>query len=144
MAVGLIFTGHSQCQTTTNHDHELAELPTIFGLEPGTLRLGREELTQVKTDPSEGGSNIVGDKFAGYDLFAKLGCGVCHSPNGINSKAPNPLSGVGTYSESFIRESIVNPTAYVRNGSTSLMPAFNSLTEEQIADLIAYVRAQFQ
>ena len=144
LVVGLAFAGHSQCQTNTDHDYEFKKLPTIAGLQSGNAKSTLSELTQAKAGQPTVGSGTVGDKLAGYELFAKLGCGVCHSTNLTSSEAPNSLSGAGGYSDSFIRESIINPKAYVRNGSTSLMPAFNSLSEKQIADLIAYIRVQFQ
>ena len=143
LAVGLIFTGHSQCQTTGDHDHEFTKLPTIAGLQSGNAKSTLSELTLAKARQPTIGSDTVGDKLAGYELFGELGCGTCHSTNLTSLEAPNSLSGASDYSDSFIRESIVSPKAYVRDGSTSLMPAFNDLSEKQIADLIAYIRAQF-
>jgi cytochrome c oxidase subunit 2 len=44
--------------------------------------------------------------------------------------------------ESYIRESIVNPQAKVVNGFQPIMPTFQGLvTEEQLLQLIAYVRS---
>ena len=144
LAVGLLFTGHSQCQTTADHEHEFTKLPTIAGLQSGSAKSMLSELTLANADQPTIDSAAVGDKFAGYELFVKLGCWVCHSTNPTSLEAPNSLSGASDYSDSFIRESIVSPKAYVRDGSTSLMPAFNDLSEKQIADLIAYIRAQFE
>ena len=136
--------GHSQCQTNANHDYEFTKLSTIVGLQSGNAKSTLSELTLAKAGQPTVGSDTVGDKLAGYELFGELGCGTCHSTNLTSLEAPNSLSGADGYSDSFIRESIVNPGAYVRNGSISLMPAFNKLSEKQIADLIAYIRSQFQ
>ncbi|HYJ55448.1 MAG TPA: hypothetical protein VEX40_08025, partial [Mycobacterium sp.] len=54
------------------------------------------------------------------------------------------LQGGGTavFDETFIRESIVNPQAKVAAGFQPIMPTFQGLvTEEQLLQLIAYVRS---
>lgn len=40
-----------------------------------------------------------------------------------------------------IHESIVNPNAKIVKGYLPAMPPFNHLTEQQIADLIAYIES---
>ena len=50
--------------------------------------------------------------------------------------------GTAVVDESFIRESIVNPQAKVVAGFQPIMPTFQGLvTEEQLLQLIAYVRS---
>jgi cytochrome c oxidase subunit 2 len=47
--------------------------------------------------------------------------------------------------EAYIRESILNPTAKLVNGFQPIMPTFQGLiTEEQLLQLIAYIRSLSQ
>jgi cytochrome c oxidase subunit 2 len=89
---------------------------------------------------------------AGGKLFESQGCIACHREG---SPIPAPLlknvfgstvtlqSGATVIAdESYIRESIVNPQAKVVAGFQPLMPTFQGLvTEEQVLQLIAYVRS---
>jgi cytochrome c oxidase subunit 2 len=89
---------------------------------------------------------------AGAKLFQDLTCITCHlsSSQGRGPTLTNifghevTLEGGGkaTVDESYIRESILNPQAKVVNGFAPLMPTFQGLvTEEQLLQLIAYVRS---
>jgi cytochrome c oxidase subunit II len=89
---------------------------------------------------------------AGEKLFNELACNTCHTPgpqsrgpalNGIYGKSIE-LQGGGkvTVDDPYIRESIVNPQAKVVAGYQPIMPTFQGLvTEEQLLQLLAYVRA---
>ena len=47
-----------------------------------------------------------------------------------------------TFDESYIRESIITPNAKIVAGYSPLMPTFRGqVTEEQIIDLIAYIKS---
>jgi len=97
--------------------------------------------------PSTDTPAIVGEK-----LFTSLACITCHRDD---AAAPAPqLKGVFghpvqlqggltiTADETYIRESIVNPQAKIVNGFPPIMPTFQGLvTEEQLLQLIAYVRS---
>jgi cytochrome c oxidase subunit II len=102
-----------------------------------------------------GGSNTTSPIAAGEKLFNDLACVTCHLSNGtgrgpvlngIFGKSVQ-LQGGGTVTvdESYVRESIVNPQAKIVNGFQPIMPTFQGLvTEEQLLQLIAYVRSLSQ
>ena len=92
---------------------------------------------------------------AGAKLFQGLVCNTCHMGDtqgrgpvltGVYGK-PVQLQGGGTViaDDAYIRESIVNPQAKVVAGFLPVMPTFQGLvTEEQLLQLIAYVRSLSQ
>jgi cytochrome c oxidase subunit 2 len=79
-------------------------------------------------------------------------CNSCHTP-GPQQRGPVlaglfgkqvELQGGGTVTvdEAYLRESIVNPQAKIVAGFQPIMPTFQGLvTEEQLLQLIAYVRS---
>ena len=88
---------------------------------------------------------------AGEKLYLQDGCGSCHLADGTG---PGP-SLLGVYSQpvklttgetvtaddAYTRESILAPRAKIVMGYAPIMPTFQGqLTEEQISDLIAYIR----
>jgi cytochrome c oxidase subunit 2 len=88
----------------------------------------------------------------GESLFQQLGCATCHR-NDTQGRGPN-LAGLfgkrvalsdGTTvvaDESYIRESILVPTAKIVGGFKPIMPPFQGLvTEEQLNALVAYVKS---
>jgi cytochrome c oxidase subunit 2 len=89
---------------------------------------------------------------AGEKLFQDLVCISCHRDD-AQARAPQlkglfghtvRLQGGATVvaDEAYIRESIVNPQAKVVDGFQPIMPTFQGLvTEEQLLQLIAYVRS---
>lgn len=71
----------------------------------------------------------------GLQLFNTVGCTACHSIDGVGGDAGPDLSDVGsTHSPDELREHILTP-------ESPNMPAFDQLTEEQLADLIAFLQA---
>ena len=79
--------------------------------------------------PSGGGGG--GGNAAGKAAFAKGGCGGCHTfgPAGSTGTTGPDLGKLATYAqragkplESFVRESIVSPSAYVEKGFPNVMP----------------------
>jgi cytochrome c oxidase subunit 2 len=92
---------------------------------------------------------------AGEKLFQDLACNTCHM-TGSQGRGPiltnlfgNPVQLQGGVTvvadEAYIRESIVNPQAKIVAGFQPLMPTFQGLvTEEQLLQLIAYVRSLSQ
>jgi cytochrome c oxidase subunit II len=115
----------------------------------------------IAMDPTEyqawlgGGPATTSPVAAGEKLFTDLACNTCHMPNGqgrgpvlqgIFGKSV-ALQGGGsvTVDEAYVRESIVNPQAKVVAGFQPIMPTFQGLvTEEQLMQLIAYVRSLSQ
>jgi cytochrome c oxidase subunit 2 len=99
-----------------------------------------------------GGPATASPVAAGEKLFSDLACNTCHQQGpqsrgpaleGVYGK-PVELQGGGTVTadDAYIRESIVNPQAKVVNGFQPIMPTFQGLvTEEQLLQLIAYVRS---
>jgi cytochrome c oxidase subunit 2 len=89
---------------------------------------------------------------AGAKLFTALNCVSCHQA-GATQRCPHlegqfgktvVLQGGGTavFDESYIRESIISPNAKIVAGYSPLMPTFRGqVTEEQIIDLIAYIKS---
>ncbi|MEO6196432.1 MAG: cytochrome c oxidase subunit II [Thermoanaerobaculia bacterium] len=98
-----------------------------------------------------GGKSMVA---SGADLFTSLACVSCHRASpGINQRGPN-LEGVYnsqvkladgrtvTADDNYVRESILNPFAKMVAGYDPVMPTFQGqVTEEQLTQLIAYVRS---
>ena len=92
---------------------------------------------------------------AGAKLFQDLVCNTCHMGDtqgrgpvltGVYGK-PVQLQGGGTViaDDAYLRESIVNPQAKIVAGFQPVMPTFQGLvTEEQLLQLIAYVRSLSQ
>jgi cytochrome c oxidase subunit 2 len=91
---------------------------------------------------------------SGADLFTSLACVTCHRPSpGVTQRGPN-LEGVYnsqvkladgrtvTADDNYVREAILNPFAKVVAGYDPVMPTFQGqVTEEQLTQLIAYVRS---
>lgn len=89
---------------------------------------------------------------AGRELFQRLGCSGCHSPNSL-VRAP-PLEGVygrpvplqsGAViiaDEGYIRDSILLPQKDVVAGYVPVMPSFQGrVSEEELMQIIAYLRS---
>jgi cytochrome c oxidase subunit 2 len=87
----------------------------------------------------------------GQALVAANGCAACHSINGATGIGPTwfqlagsqvPLSGGTTVpaDDAYLTESILMPQAKIVAGfENQLMPAY-SFTEEQVADIVAYIK----
>jgi cytochrome c oxidase subunit II len=88
----------------------------------------------------------------GEKLFSELNCADCHA-TGARQRCPQ-LGGLygsdvllddgskAKFDESYIRESIINPNAKVVKGYPPVMPTYRGqVSEEQILDLIAYIRS---
>jgi cytochrome c oxidase subunit 2 len=99
-----------------------------------------------------GGNPSDSPAAAGAKLFQDLACVSCHRSDGqgqgpqlagLFGHSVKLQNGMGvTADEAYIRESIVNPQAKVVAGFQPIMPTFQGLvTEEQLLQLIAYVRS---
>ena len=96
-------------------------------------------------------SNILvtaGDPVHGESLFVSQACSGCHRTDsetltgpGMSSIAERaaerkpPLS-----AEEYMAESILDPGAFVVEGFDPLMPSIVGLTDQDVADLIAYLK----
>jgi len=92
---------------------------------------------------------------AGAKLFQDLVCNTCHTGDtqgrgptltGVYGKPVQLLGGATVIADdAYLRESIVNPQAKIVAGFQPVMPTFQGLvTEEQLLQLIAYVRSLSQ
>ena len=103
-----------------------------------------------------GGGATTSPVAAGEKLFNEvLACAACHqsTPQGrgpvlagiFGQTVQLQGGGTATVDEAYLRESIVNPQAKVHVGYQPIMPTFQGLvTEEQLLQLIAYVRSLSQ
>lgn len=91
----------------------------------------------------------------GQKVFAESGCSGCHTIEGLSTGVVGPnLTQIGATAttridgvaaEDYIRQSILDPNAYVvESFAADLMPKDfgTKLTEEQIADLVAFLASQ--
>ena len=111
-------------------------------------------------DGDGGGEGAVGDPTRGKVVFAQQGCGNCHTFAAAGSSkntGPNLDEVARRYDAAFIRESIVDPAAYLEKGVSgsiggdasyrNIMLPFgpnpvteaNRLTEQQLADLVGFL-----
>jgi cytochrome c oxidase subunit 2 len=91
-----------------------------------------------------------GDPAAGKKLYLSNGCGGCHTfkPAGTNGKVGPDLDNLAADAQKanqgpldqYVAESIKNPDSYVVPGFTAgVMPSFSSLSDQQVADLVAFL-----
>lgn len=90
---------------------------------------------------------VTGDAAQGEALFASLGCVGCHSLDGTPGAGPS-LAGVagrvgntvaGQSAADYLHQAIVEPNAYVLEGYSPIMPAYDTLSESDLASLVAYL-----
>lgn len=89
-----------------------------------------------------------GNPQAGKQVLTSSGCGGCHTfkPAGTTGttgpdldKLPDYAEKAGQPLDEFVRESIVNPAAYVEEGyPEGVMPAWSG-NEQDLADLVAFL-----
>jgi nitric oxide reductase subunit C len=102
------------------------------------------------TTSAAGGADVAQGKTV-FDQVASPPCSSCHSIEpGVTLVGPS-LAGIGTSAatiepgksaEAFLRESIVDPNAYVPDGfAANVMPSNygSQLSKQQIDDLVAYL-----
>jgi len=89
---------------------------------------------------------------AGEKLFSRFDCVNCHAAD-ARQRGPTLEGAYGhpvrlqtgqtvLFDDNYIRESILNPMAQVTEGFRPIMPTFQGqLTEEQIMELIAYIKS---
>ena len=86
----------------------------------------------------------------GKAVFVSQGCGACHTLQAAKStgkvgpdldKLPQYAQTAGTPLEQFVRESIVDPEAYVEKGfpPNVMPPTFKSLPKDQLDALVKYL-----
>jgi mono/diheme cytochrome c family protein len=78
------------------------------------------------------------DQLAGAILFRQQDCAHCHGPEGIGGKKAPPLTNLH-------KNSVWTPekiTHQIMNGGLKMPPFGDSLTDPQIAQLVAYLTAK--
>ena len=101
---------------------------------------------------TERGARRMSMAEAGQQAFQDLGCASCHA-DGDNGRGPSLIGLSGSTIElpdgstriadaSYLRQSILQPAAVVRDGWDPVMPSYQGqLTEDRILELIAYINA---
>ena len=89
-----------------------------------------------------------GDAGNGEALHTSLGCAACHSAGddvivGPGWKGLYARAGERTEldAEEYLAQSITKPSKFIVEGFTNVMPAFDYLSDQELADLIAFVEA---
>ncbi len=89
----------------------------------------------------------AGDAAQGEALFASLGCIGCHSLDGPSGAGPS-VAGIagragstvdGLSAEEYLHQAIVEPAAFVVEGFGPIMPPYDTLSESDVAALVAYL-----
>jgi cytochrome c551/c552 len=116
----------------------------------GTVPKQPTTSTTTATTTTSGGGSTSGGGGSGKAVFASNGCGSCHTfkPAGTKAtigpdldKLPQYAKGANQPLDKFVRESIVNPDAYVEKGfPKGVMPStFASLPKDQLDALVTYL-----
>jgi mono/diheme cytochrome c family protein len=84
------------------------------------------------------GSKTKADEEAGAVLFRDKGCAYCHGVGGVGGKKAPNLSGLRT-DKLWTPDKITNQ---IMNGGQKMPPFSDSLTDAEIAQLVAYLRAK--
>jgi NitT/TauT family transport system substrate-binding protein len=93
-------------------------------------------------------AGMGGDPANGEVLFASLGCASCHAVDsdtvlvgpslmGLSQEAGEAVAGLTA--GDYVRQSIAEPGAYVVEGFSDIMPPFDTLSDSDLNDLIAYL-----
>lgn|SRR5690554_1561936 len=90
---------------------------------------------------------VAGDAEAGVQVYAEQGCEGCHSLDASAAEMTGPpLHNIGTVADErtdqsaaeYVRESIVEPSAYIVEGYSDVMPPYE-LPDDQLDNLVAYL-----
>jgi cytochrome c553 len=94
---------------------------------------GETTTTPTTTEGGGGGQFAGGDAAAGKELFASKGCGTCHTMEAAGSSGTiGPDLDEAKPSEDLIADRLIN-------GKGAMPPFRSQLTDQQIADLVAFV-----
>lgn len=108
----------------------------------------------AETKPAEAKSQAAQDPEAakGKLVYLQTGCNACHMNSAVGNQYPDlrglygsevKLEGGKTVvaDEEYLRESILNPNKQVVAGYAPSMPPYGYLKEEQVNQLIAYIKS---
>jgi cytochrome c oxidase subunit 2 len=124
----------------------------LCGLGHSLMRSQVEVLEPAKFDAwlaRQANANNSGGQPAGASVFQRQGCGGCHTfkPAGSQGQTGPDLDKLaasakqaGKPLEEYVRESIVNPSAYIHPGYADLMPkTFAGLPRNELDALVQYL-----
>ncbi len=77
---------------------------------------------------------LTGDQVAGEQVYLD-NCATCHLDDGSGDVGPSLIDHVPHHDDSILVETILNG----KGG----MPAFDTLTDQEVADVLSYLRATF-
>lgn len=108
--------------------------------------------TETRESGGGGGSGEDPLVAMGEQLYTEQGCAGCHSIDGSDNVGPSWQGLYGreetlddgttvTVDEAYIEESIRNPNAAIVDGYQGIMPAYDTLTDEQIEAIIAFIQS---
>jgi mono/diheme cytochrome c family protein len=134
----------------------MRRLPLLLLLPLGLALGGCIDGTKTSATPSKvvgkikAPSAAKGDPAAGKTLFSANGCSGCHTytPAGSNGKIGPDLDHLAADAQKanqgplaqYVATSIKDPSAYVVPGfKAGVMPPFSSLSDQQVADLVAFL-----
>jgi len=125
-----------------------ATVTTTVGSSPTSTSTSTPTTTAAMTTTSSSSGNVA----AGKSLFSSSGCSSCHTftaagssgtigPNLDKAPATDAAADGNKPLAAFIKESIVNPAAYLAKGYPDAMPHTfgQSLKPTEIDDLVAFV-----
>lgn len=92
----------------------------------------------VATAPAYASAKTKAAEQAGAQLFRDKGCAHCHGEGGTGGKKGPSLTGLRK-DKKWPPEKI---TGQIFNGGLKMPPFSDALTDEQIAELVAYLRAK--
>lgn len=88
-----------------------------------------------------------GDSASGENLYNVLGCTACHTLTDENLIGPgfkDVYERVGTRTDlsadEYIVQSLTKPSAYIVDGFPNSMQVFDYLTDQELADIIAFLK----
>ena len=108
-------------------------------------------LGACSSSSSSAPADLSPEAAAGREISISAGCASCHGEDGNGRIGPKWIGladsqvtlsdgTVVTADDAYLYESIKDPGAKKRRGASGIMPA-NNLTDEEIASIIAYIRA---
>ena len=119
----------------------------------GLITVDTKEDFQVWLDqqPTFAQTLNEGVKGQGKQIAQTLGCVACHSDNGVNGIGPTWKDSFGsarelasgevvTVDEAYIKESVVNPAAKIASGYAPIMPAYATLSDEELDAITDYIK----
>ena len=88
-----------------------------------------------------------GDADSGNDLYTTLGCTACHTLTsetvvgpGFQDVYERAATRTDLSADDYLVESITRPSAHIVDGFSNVMQVFDYLTDQELADLLAFLK----